>query len=369
MKKTQLRWGILSTAQIARKIWQAIRRSGNGVVAAVASRDLARSQKFISECQSEVPFARPPRAVGSYEELLAAPDLNAIYIPLPTGIRKKWVVRAAAAGKHVLCEKPCGVTVAEVKEMTEACRRHKVQFMDGVMFMHTKRLQKMRAVLDDGKTVGETRRVSSAFQFNTDKNFYATNIRADSHLEPLGCLGDQGWYCIRIALWAMKWQLPEKVSGRILSSVAKRKGEAPVLTEFSGELFFKNGATSDFYCSFVTALEQRVNIIGTQGYLSMSDFVLPFKGDALAFESGSMDYHFHGCNAYMQPRPRRWQVREHSHSHPTAQEVNMIRNFANRVRSGRLDSFWPEISLKTQQVMNACLQSARADGRVVKVRP
>jgi predicted dehydrogenase len=367
MKKTPLRWGVLGTAQIARKIWQAIRRSGNGVVAAVASRDLARSEKFIAECQAEVPFARAPRAVGSYEELITAPDLDAIYIPLPTGIRKPWVVRAADAGKHVLCEKPCGVTVAEVKEMTGACRRNKVQFMDGVMFMHTQRLQKMRAVLDDKKTVGEARRVSSAFQFNTDQNFYATNIRADSHLEPLGCLGDQGWYCIRIALWAMKWQLPERVSGRILSSVTKRRGEAPVLTEFSGELFFKNGATSDFYCSFVTALEQRVNIIGTRGYLSMNDFVLPFKGDTLAFETGSMDYHFQGCDAYMQPSPRQWKVRERSHSHATSQEVNMIRNFANRARSGRLDPFWPEVSLKTQQVMNACLQSAHAGGRLVMI--
>ena len=367
MKKPKFRWGILSTAQIGRKIWQAIRRSGNGVVAAVASRNLANAGRFISECQAEVPFPQAPRAVGSYEELIAAGDLDALYIPLPTGIRKEWVIRAAAAGKHVLCEKPCAVSVNDLREMLAACRRHRVQFMDGVMFMHTQRLQRMRAVLDDGQTVGQARRVSSAFQFNTNQDFYATNIRADSRLEPAGCLGDQGWYCIRIALWAMKWRLPERVSGRILSSIRQPGGAIPVLTEFSGELFFKDGASSDFYCSFVTALEQRVNILGPQGYLSMNDFVLPFKGDALAFETGRMDYQFKGCDASMRPTSRQWKVREHSHSHADAQEVNMVRNFTNQAQSGQLDPFWPEISLKTQRVMDACLKSARAGGRVVKV--
>jgi len=368
MKKTQLRWGILGTAQIARKIWKAIHSSGQGTVAAVASRHLATAERFIAECQAEVPFANAPRAVGSYEELIQAHDIDAIYIPLPTGLRTAWVVRAAEAAKHVLCEKPCAPSVADLKKMLGACRKHRVQFMDGVMFMHTQRLARMRALLDDGRTVGHARRVSSAFQFNTDKTFYATNIRANSRLEPQGCLGDQGWYCIRIALWAMKWQLPERVAGRILSSVKQARGAPPVITEFSGELFFKDGSTSDFYCSFVTALEQRVNIIGTQGYLAMNDFVLPLKGRELAFETGTMGYTFKGCDAYMHLQPKKWTTREPSHGVAGAQEVNMVRNFARCVQAGRPDPFWPEVSLKTQQVMDACLQSARDGGRVVKIR-
>jgi predicted dehydrogenase len=368
MKKPKLRWGILSTAQIGRKVWQAIRRSQNGVVAAVASRDLARCERYITECQAEVPFAQMPRAVGSYEELIKADDLDALYIPLPTGLRKEWVLRAAAAGKHVLCEKPCAPSVADLREMLAACRRHRVQFMDGVMFMHTKRLQRMRAVLDDGKSVGKIRHITTAFQFNTTKEFFKTNIRADSRLEPQGTLGDQGWYCIRIALWAMNWQLPERVSGRILSSVTKPRGAAPTPTEFSGELFFPGGASCDFYCSFITALEQRVNISGMLGSLSLTDFVLPFQGSELAFDTGRMDYKFVGCDAYMVPSPRRWKVREHGHSHADAQEVNMIRNFTKQAQSGRLDHFWPGVSLKTQQVLDACLQSARAGGHVVELK-
>src|SRR4051812_24006554 len=112
----KLRWGILSTAQIARKNWSAIHHSGNGTVVAVASRDVARSRNFIAECQAHAPMQATPRALGSYEELLAAKDVDAVYIPLPTGLRKEWVLRAAAAGKHIVCEKPCAVSAADLEE-------------------------------------------------------------------------------------------------------------------------------------------------------------------------------------------------------------------------------------------------------------
>src|SRR5215831_10753239 len=129
----QLRIGIMSTARIGRQNWKAILHSGNAVVAAVASRDVERSREYIQKCQQEFAFATEPAALGSYEELLASPHVDAVYIPLPTGLRKEWVLRAAKAGKHVVCEKPCGVSVAEVQEMTNACRKNRVQYLDGVM--------------------------------------------------------------------------------------------------------------------------------------------------------------------------------------------------------------------------------------------
>ena len=93
-----LRWGILSTAEIACKNWEAIRNSGNGVVTAVASRDAAKAQQFIDGCQAEVPFEDVPRAIEGYDEIIAADDVDAVYIPLPTGLRKEWVIKAAIAG-------------------------------------------------------------------------------------------------------------------------------------------------------------------------------------------------------------------------------------------------------------------------------
>src|SRR5262245_29286212 len=94
MNEAKLRWGILSTAEIAQKNWRAIFNSGNGVVAAVASRDAQRSRDFIALCQREAPFIQTPRALGSYEELIAAKDVDAVYLPVPTGLRKHWVIRA-----------------------------------------------------------------------------------------------------------------------------------------------------------------------------------------------------------------------------------------------------------------------------------
>src|SRR5258708_6778395 len=147
MTTQPLRWGILGTANIARKNWKAIFHSGNCVLTAVASRDPERSREFVAQCQAEAPFEAVPAAFGSYEELLASNKVDALYIPLPTGLRKDWVVRAARAGKHVLCEKPCAASVTDLQEMLAACRMHGVQFMDGVMFMHSRRLERIRETL------------------------------------------------------------------------------------------------------------------------------------------------------------------------------------------------------------------------------
>src|SRR6185295_1607345 len=98
--------------------------------------EVERSRRFIDACQAAAPMAVAPRALGSYEELLASKDVDAVYIPLPTGLRKDWVERAAQAGKHIVSEKPCALSVADLREMIDVCRRERVQFIDGVMFMH-----------------------------------------------------------------------------------------------------------------------------------------------------------------------------------------------------------------------------------------
>jgi len=220
---TKLRWGILGTAHIARKNWRGIWHSGNATVTAVASRAAARSQEFVNECQREKPFDHVPVALGSYEELIESPDVDAIYFPIPTGLRKEWVVRAANAGKHVLCEKPCAGTVADLREMLEACAANRVQFMDGVMFMHNPRLDRVRRALADETAFGKLKRVTSHFSFLAPEEFNRANIRGDATLEPLGCLGDLGWYNIRFTLWALNWQMPREVTARILSCGPRTK--------------------------------------------------------------------------------------------------------------------------------------------------
>lgn len=365
MNEPLLRWGVLGAANIAQKTWKAIWNSGNGVIAAVASRDLNRSRRFIETCQAQAPFEEAPRALGSYEELLASPDIDAVYVPLPTGIRGEWVRKAAEAGKHVVCEKPCATSVADLRQMVDACRRNHVQFMDGVMFMHSGRLVRMDAILRDGKTIGAIRRITSAFSFRADEGFFASNIRAQSQLEPYGCLGDLGWYCIRFSLWAMKWKLPRRVMGLTLSEFQHQNSKSAVPTEFSGEMFYDEGISVSFYCSFLTETEQWAMVSGTQGHLWVPDFVLPFTGKQIVFETGNPVFNVQGCDFEMQPGTARLVVDESSHSDSTAQESRMFRTFTDQVRSGALNTVWPEMALKTQRVMQACQESAFAQGRSV----
>ena len=362
------RWGILSTANIAQKNWLAIRNTGNAVVTVVASRTAAKSRQFIDACQASAPFAAVPQACGSYEELLQRDDVDAVYIPLPTGIRKEWVIRAANAGKHVLCEKPVGVSSADVVDMLAACKKNNVQFMDGVMFMHSQRLPKLREVLDDGASVGKLRRIHSQFSFAASDEFVSSNIRASGDLEPFGCLGDLGWYNIRFTLWAMKYQMPHKVSGRLLTEAGRAGGGSPVPMEFSGELFFADGVSASFYCSFLNENQQWANLSGTKGFVRVSDFVCPFYGSEVSFDVSNTKSVTRGCDFNMEDHTRRVAIAEYGNSAPNAQEANLFRNFSQLAMSGKPDESWGRITLQTQQVMEATLASARQDGKLVEMK-
>jgi predicted dehydrogenase len=345
MKK--LRIGFLSTAGIGKKNWKAILNSGNCVVSAVASRDVQKSREFIRECQDENAFDLIPDALGSYETLIASPNVDAVYIPLPTGLRKEWVLRAAAAGKHIICEKPCAVSAAELEEMISVCAKNRVQFMDGVMFMHSPRMKKIREVLNDGKNIGEIRRISSAFSFYIDANFFRDNIRVNGALEPAGCLGDLGWYCIRFALWTMNWQLPREVTAKILS-----QSGMSVPTEFSAELIYNGGVSSGFYCSFLAAKQQWAHVSGQKGWLRVPGFVHPLNSYEPAFEVNDAEIVTVSdvkCPPSADPM---------EFGHATAQDTRMWRNFANQIFSGNFNDEWPIWALKTQKVLDACLEAA-----------
>ena len=363
------RWGILGSARIARKNWLAIRNAENCTLAAVASRDAERAVAYVRECQAAAPFAEAPAALGGYDRLLARDDIDAVYVPLPTGVRKRWVIRAAEAGKHVLCEKPCGTDAGQVAEMIEACRRNRVQFMDGVMFVHSRRFARLREVLDDGATVGPIRRIASHFTFGLPAEERESNIRTHSDYEPLGCLGDVGWYNIRLTLWLMDYRMPRVVSGRMLSEWGQSDSPAPVPMDLSAEMFFDEGVSSSFYCSFLTENQQWATIGGERGHIHVRDFVLPFQGGDIGFDVANWKYDFEGCVLTTVDGSRRVAVDEPSDSAAKAQETNMVENFSAQVLAGTLDPAWPEAALKTQTVLDACLASARAGGADVALEP
>lgn len=361
------RWAILGTAGIARKNWLAIRHAENARLVAVASRDRARARSFIDECEASAPSHPTPDAVGSYEALLDRDDVDAVYIPLPTGPRAEWVIRAAERRKHVLVEKPCAVDLPELERIVAACRAHDVQFMDGVMWLHSRRADAVRRTLHNGEGeggLGGIRRIATQFSFRAPDAFFTENIRAQGHLEPLGCLGDLGWYTIGFILWALHPRLPDAVDGRLLATHAGGTGPA-VPTEFSGELFFRgHGSTPDtsasFFCSFLVEHQQWVHVSGTRGSLRIDDFVLPNFGCETSFTLAHPRFVQDGCDFRMERHDRRVAVEEYANGHPTAQETNLFRDFSALVLSGRRDERWPELSLAVQRVMMDCLAAARA---------
>lgn len=365
MSESICRWGILGAAGIAHKNWQAIRNASNCVLTAVASRDAEKCRQFVAQCQSQVPFDPPPRACASYDELLSLDTVDAVYLPLPTVVRKPWAIRVAEAGKHVLVEKPVGATADDVREILAACERNGVQFMDGVMFQHSRRLERIREVLDDGQSVGAIRRIGSHFAFPCSDEFFERDIRMHSELEPLGCLGDLGWYNISFILWAMNWQLPAQVRGHMLGEYRRSDSPAPVPTDFSAELFYPDGVSASLYCSFRAANEQWAHVSGREGSLYIPDFVLPHFGSEVAFEVQNPVFNIRGCDFNMEEHTRRIAVSEYGNGHESSQEANMFRRFAGLVLAGKTDPHWGQIALKTQQVLDACLRSARAAGTIV----
>ncbi len=155
-------------------MWNAIQASPGGMVAAVGSRRTQRAATFIRECSRERPGVSEPLAIGDYQSLIEHPEVDVVYLPLPTAMRKRFVIDAARAGKHVLCEKPAAVNSNDLEEMVAECETAGVQFMDGVMFDHSIRWSAfLDAIHDPVKGLGAIRRIQTHFSFPGDAEFQA----------------------------------------------------------------------------------------------------------------------------------------------------------------------------------------------------
>jgi predicted dehydrogenase len=255
----RLRWGVLSTADIARKKWiPGVRRAPQqrGEVVAIASRDQASAAHAAEELGI-------PRAHGSYEELLADPDVDAVYIPLPNHLHLEWTLAAARAGKHVLCEKPIALTSADAERMVEACEAAGVLLMVAFMYRIHPSWVAVRELLAAGR-IGRLQTVQSWFSYYNDDPRNIRNI-ADAGG---GALMDIGCYSINLSRMLFGAE-PERVEAAILRDPDM---EIDVLT--SGLLVFPGGGTATFTCSTRSETDQRVHIYGTEGHISIG---IPFN--------------------------------------------------------------------------------------------
>ena len=169
MSERKVRWGILSTASIGkRSVIPGIQESSErNEVVAVASRNLEKAKQFAEDMGI-------PQAYGSYEELLNDPEIDAVYIPLPNHLHKEWTIKAAEAGKHILCEKPVALNEKEAKEMIEACEKAGVILVEAYMYRHQLRYAEIKERMKNGE-IGEIRGIHSVFTFNNAGD--SANIR------------------------------------------------------------------------------------------------------------------------------------------------------------------------------------------------
>jgi predicted dehydrogenase len=253
---TQLRIGVLSTADIARrKVVPGFRRAARVRVAAIASRDGELARRVADEL--EIPIAH-----GSYQALLDDPQVDAVYIPLPNHLHPEWAIAAARAGKHVLCEKPLALTADDAERMAIAAREAGVVLMEAFMYrLHPSWLAARRLVAEG--RIGRLVAVQSWFSYYNDDT---TNIRNIAEAGG-GALYDIGCYCVNLSRMLFDGE-PTGVRSSIRRDPATG---TDVVT--SAILDFPDG-TASFTCSTRAEDDQRVEIYGTRGRISIG---IPFN--------------------------------------------------------------------------------------------
>lgn len=259
----KVRWGVLGAAKIATvKVIPAMQRGGACEVTAIASRDAAKARQAAGALGI-------PSAYGSYEDLLADPEVEAVYIPLPNHLHVPWSIRAAGAGKHVLCEKPVGMTVAEVRDLIAARDRAGVRVGEAFMVRTHPQWVRVRELVRSG-AIGELRAVVGAFSYmNRDPG----NIRNVAEWGG-GALMDIGCYPIQISRFLFGRE-PVRVSGAI-----ERDPVMGIDRLTSGLLDFGPGQAV-FTCGTQVVPYQRITVLGSERRIEVEiPFNAPSDGPA-----------------------------------------------------------------------------------------
>jgi predicted dehydrogenase len=246
-----VKWGFLSTASINDKLLPGAKASPDVDLVAVASRDAGRAEAYARERGIE-------RSYGSYDELLADPDVEVVYISLPNSMHVEWSIRALDAGKHVLCEKPLSRHPDDVERAFDAAEKNGRILMEAFMFRHNPQTKRLVELLEGG-AIGRLRLVRAAFSFPLAD---ATNVRLNAELEG-GALMDVGCYCVSGSrLLAGE---PEAAYGQ---QVAASSGVDEL---FAGTLRFPGGVLAEMDCGLVLPERDELEAIGEEGSIFLDD--------------------------------------------------------------------------------------------------
>jgi predicted dehydrogenase len=242
-----VKWGIVSTANINRKVIPGAHASNEVELVGVASRDRAKADAYAQEWKI-------PRAYGSYEALLDDPEIEAVYISLPNTLHVEWSIKALEAGKHVLCEKPMSRDPAEVERAFDASERTGRLLMEAFMFRHNPQTKKLKELVDDG-AIGELRVIRSAFSYGL---YDESNIRLRTDVDG-GALMDVGCYCVSGS---------RLLAGEPVEAHAVRR-LGPTGTDWvtAGVLRFPNDVVATFDCGTALTNRDELEAIGSEGSL------------------------------------------------------------------------------------------------------
>ena len=247
----KLRWGLLSTARINEALLPPLRASARNKLTAVASRDLERAKAYATERDI-------PQVFGSYEAMLADPNVDVIYNPLPNSLHMEWTIKAAQAGKHVLCEKPLALTVEEVDAITAAAQQAGVVVMEAFMYRHHPQTLKVKELIDGG-AIGKLQLIRGSFTFDiSDEN----DVRLNSSLGG-GSIWDIGCYPISYTRLIAGAE-PVEVFGWQKTGAGSGVDES-----FFGQLHFSNDVYAQFDCGFRTPQRTHLELVGDKGSITI----------------------------------------------------------------------------------------------------
>jgi xylose dehydrogenase (NAD/NADP) len=251
----KLRWGILGVARINRALIPPLQTPERHALLAIASRERVRAEAAAREWSI-------PRAYGSYRELLADPEIDAVYIPLPNALHEEWTIEAVRAGKHVLCEKPLALEPAAIDRIGDAAAAAGRIVTEAFMYRHHAQTLKVKALVDSGK-IGRVRLVRGAFTFSLTRE---DDVRLDPALGG-GSLWDVGCYPVSYARVVLGEEPVEAFGWQVL-------GATGVDETFAGQLHFPSGACAQFDCGFKAPFRTEIEIVGSDGTLRVGR---PFK--------------------------------------------------------------------------------------------
>ena len=334
----RVRWGVLGNANIARAcIIPAIRKSSNGTLHALATRSPEQVWQLGTEHEIQ-------HVYDDYDALIADPEIEAVYIPLPNHLHHPWALKALSAGKHVLCEKPMACDARQAEEMAEAAEDSGLLLMEAFMYRFHPRSRLIKQMVDDGH-IGTPKLVRSAFCHLMDEDEMARddNIRLRPETGG-GALLDLGCYSTSVARWLMSGE-PTHAQGQAAYH------PSGVDLHFVGSLRFPDGGLATLEASFTAALQQTYTVVGTGGAIDLPhDAFIPWEKDAQytirkADEEGGSQHTVPGADEYQL----------------------MVEHFSEAILGRTSLASPPEDSVRNMQVLDALSEAART-GRTVALR-